>query len=57
MIIATAAIDPIWWLFIVWIPTYLVEVYQMDVKGLAIYGWVPYLGAMFGACFLILAVK
>ncbi|MDT0629398.1 MFS transporter [Alteromonas sp. W364] len=51
VIIATAAIDPIWWLFIVWIPTYLVEVYQMDVKGLAIYGWVPYLGAMFGAWF------
>jgi len=51
VIVATAAIDPIWWLFIVWIPTYLVEVYQMDVKGLAIYGWVPYVGAMFGAWF------
>ncbi len=51
VIIATAAIDPIWWLFIVWIPTYLVEVFQMDVKGLAIYGWVPYVGAMFGAWF------
>ncbi|MGS2720992.1 MFS transporter [Paraglaciecola aestuariivivens] len=51
VIVATAAIDPIWWLFIVWIPTYLVEVYQMDVKGLAIYGWVPYVGAMLGAWF------
>lgn len=51
VIIATAAIDPIWWLFIVWIPTYLVEVYNMDVKGLAIIGWVPYVGAMFGAWF------
>ena len=51
VIIATAAIDPIWWLFIVWIPTYLVEVYNMDVKGLAIYGWVPYVGAMLGAWF------
>lgn len=51
VIIATAAIDPIWWLFIVWIPTYLVDVYNMDVKGLAIYGWVPYVGAMLGAWF------
>lgn len=51
VIIATAAIDPIWWLFIVWIPTYLVEVYAIDVKGLAIIGWVPYVGAMFGAWF------
>lgn len=51
VIIATAAIDPIWWLFIVWIPTYLVEVYSIDVKGLAVIGWVPYVGAMFGAWF------
>ncbi|AEE24582.1 major facilitator superfamily MFS_1 [Glaciecola sp. 4H-3-7+YE-5] len=51
VIIATAAIDPIWWLFIVWIPTYLVEVYDMNVEGLAIIGWVPYVGAMFGAWF------
>jgi len=51
VIIASAAIDPIWWLFIVWIPTYLVEVYAIDVKGLALIGWVPYVGAMFGAWF------
>ena len=51
VIIATAAIDPIWWLFIVWIPTYLVEVYNIDVKGLAAIGWVPYVGAMLGAWF------
>jgi ACS family hexuronate transporter-like MFS transporter len=51
VIIATAAIDPIWWLFIVWIPTDLVDVYNMDVMGLAIYGWVPYVGAMIGAWF------
>ena len=51
VIIATAAIDPIWWLFIVWIPTYLVEVYSINVKELAIIGWVPYVGAMLGAWF------
>tara|TARA_R110000868_G_scaffold77551_4_gene221895 strand:+ start:9 stop:1316 length:1308 start_codon:yes stop_codon:yes gene_type:complete len=51
VILASAAIDPIWWLFVFWIPTYLVEVYNMDVKGIAIYGWVPYVGAMIGAFF------
>ena len=51
MIIASAAIDPIWWLFVFWIPIYLNEVYGMDVKSIGIYGWVPYVGAMLGAWF------
>ncbi len=51
VIIASAAIDPIWWLFVFWIPIYLSEVYEMDVKGIGIYGWVPYVGAMLGAWF------
>lgn len=49
VIIASAAIDPIWWLFVFWIPIYLFEVYGMDVKTIGIYGWVPYVGAMLGA--------
>ena len=51
VIIASALIDPIWWLFVFWIPIYLSEVYGMDVKTIAIYGWVPYVGAMLGAWF------
>ncbi|MEM7103213.1 MAG: MFS transporter [Bacteroidota bacterium] len=51
VIIASAVIDPIWWLFVFWIPIYLSEVYGMDVKTIGIYGWVPYVGAMFGAWF------
>ncbi len=51
VIIASAAIDPIWWLFVFWMPIYLSEVYGMDVKTIGIYGWVPYVGAMIGAWF------
>ena len=51
VIIASAAIDPIWWLFIVWIPTYLFEVHGYDVKALVGSGWIPFVGAMFGAWF------
>ncbi|MBB4079577.1 ACS family hexuronate transporter-like MFS transporter [Lewinella aquimaris] len=51
VIIASAVIDPIWWLFVFWIPIYLSEVYGMDIKTIGIYGWVPYVGAMFGAWF------
>jgi len=51
VIVASAAIDPIWWLFVFWIPGYLMEVYGMDVKNVGIYAWVPYVGAMVGAWF------
>lgn len=51
VIIASGAIDPIWWLFIVWIPIYLNEVFGMNVKDIAFSAWVPYVGAMFGAWF------
>ncbi len=51
VIIASMVIDPIWWLFVFWIPIYLSEVYGMDVKTIGIYGWVPYVGAMLGAWF------
>lgn len=51
VIIASAVIDPIWWLFVIWIPIYLNEVYAMDVKSIGLYGWVPYVGAMLGAWF------
>lgn len=51
VILASAAIDPIWWLFIVYIPIYLSEVFGMNVKEIAFSGWLPYVGAMFGAWF------
>jgi len=51
VIIASAAIDPIWWLFVIWIPNYLVSVFDMDIAGITKLGWVPFLGAMIGAWF------
>ncbi|MEP0479465.1 MAG: MFS transporter [Nonlabens sp.] len=51
VIIATAAIDPIWWIFVVWIPNYLVNVFGVGIEGITKYGWIPYLGAMIGAWF------
>ena len=51
VITASAAIDPIWWLFIVFIPIYLNEVFGMNVKEIAFSAWLPYVGAMIGAWF------
>ncbi|WP_299607518.1 MFS transporter [uncultured Aquimarina sp.] len=51
VILASAAIDPIWWIFVIWIPNYLVNVFEMDIAGITKLGWVPFLGAMIGAWF------
>lgn len=51
VIVASAAIDPIWWLFVGWLPLYLAETYGFGVADIGLYAWVPYVGAMFGAWF------
>ena len=51
VILASAFIDPIWWLFVLWLPLYLNETYGFQVAEIAIYASVPYIGAMFGAWF------
>ncbi|KMT66708.1 MFS transporter [Catenovulum maritimum] len=42
-------IDPVWWLFVAWLPLYLNERFGFDVKQIGAFSWVPYVGAMFGA--------
>ncbi len=50
-ILSAALLDPIWWLFVFWIPIYLSESFGFNVKEIGLYAWVPYVGAMFGAWF------
>ncbi len=42
-------LDPIWWMFVTWLPIYLMEVFQLDIKQVAMSAWVPYLGAAAGS--------
>lgn len=50
-ILSAAFLDPIWWLFVFWIPIYLSESFGFNVKEIGMYAWAPYVGAMFGAWF------
>ncbi len=50
-ILAAMFIDPIWWLFVFWIPIYLLDTFNFSVQQIGLYGWVPYVGAMLGAWF------
>ncbi len=51
VIMASFFLDPIWWLFVGWLPLYLNETYGFGVAEIAQYAAIPYVGAMFGAWF------
>ncbi|WP_337246111.1 MFS transporter [Luteimonas sp. gir] len=42
-------LDPIWWLFVSWLPIYLADTFGFDIKQIGIFAWVPYVGAMIGS--------
>ncbi|GGZ23564.1 hexuronate transporter ExuT [Echinicola pacifica] len=42
-------LEPIWWLFVGWMPIYLADKYGFDVKEIGFFAWVPYVGAAIGS--------
>lgn len=44
-------LDPVWWLFVSWLPIYLAETFGFDVKQIGFFAWVPFVGAMIGSLF------
>lgn len=51
VMLASFVSDPIWWLFVGWLPLYLFETYGFGTVEIAKYAAIPYIGAMFGAWF------
>jgi ACS family hexuronate transporter-like MFS transporter len=51
LILARFFIDPVWWLFVSWLPIYLAERFGFDIKQIGLFGWVPYVGAAAGSLF------
>ncbi len=49
IIIARFFGDPIWWLYVNWMPLYLADARGFDLKQLKATGWVPYVAAALGA--------
>lgn len=42
-------IDPVWWLFVTWLPTFLKEEFMFDIKQIGAFTWLPYLFAAIGS--------
>ena len=42
-------LDPVWWMFVAWLPIYLFDVHGFDIKSIGLYAGIPYIGAMLGS--------
>jgi ACS family hexuronate transporter-like MFS transporter len=51
ILIARFLVDPIWWLYILWLPTYLKDVRHFSIKDIGASAWAPYLAAAIGSLF------
>jgi MFS transporter, ACS family, hexuronate transporter len=49
VIVSRFFLDPIWWLFVNWLPIYLADRFGFDVKTIGLFAWVPYVGAVIGS--------
>lgn len=51
VILARFFIDPVWWLFVSWLPLYLADTFGFDVTQIGLFAWVPFVGAAAGSLF------
>lgn len=49
IILSRFFLDPVWWLFVSWLPIYLAETFGFDVAKIGLFAWVPFVGAMLGS--------
>lgn len=51
IILSRFFLDPVWWLFVSWLPLYLADTFGFDIKQIGLFGWVPFVGAALGSLF------
>ncbi|HMT06625.1 MAG TPA: MFS transporter [Pyrinomonadaceae bacterium] len=51
IILARLLVDPVWWLYITWLPLYLNQVHGFDLKQIGLFAWVPFVAADAGSLF------
>lgn len=49
IIAARLCTDPVWWLYITWLPQYLADARGFNLKQIGVFAWIPYVGSGFGA--------
>jgi ACS family hexuronate transporter-like MFS transporter len=49
IVLARFFADPVWWLYITWLPKYLADVRQFSLQKIGAFGWLPFLTADAGS--------
>jgi ACS family hexuronate transporter-like MFS transporter len=49
IVLARLLVDPVWWLFITWLPLFLNKVHGFDLKKIGLFAWVPFVAADAGS--------
>ena len=51
IVLARFLVDPVWWLYIVWLPKYLFDARGFDLKEIGLFAWFPFVAAGLGSLF------
>jgi ACS family hexuronate transporter-like MFS transporter len=51
ILLARFLVDPVWWLYITWLPKYLYDARGFDLKQIGAFAWVPFVAAGIGSLF------
>ena len=51
IVLARFLVDPVWWLYITWLPKYLYDARGFDLKQIGLFAWLPFVAAGIGSLF------
>ncbi len=49
IVLGRLLVDPVWWLFITWLPLFLHKAHGFDLKKIGMFAWVPFVAADAGS--------
>lgn len=49
ILLARLLVDPVWWLYVTWLPLFLHQVHGFDLRKIGLFAWAPYLAADVGS--------